>query len=148
MEYLQRLSEYTMWANRLWLEYTYSFTTTEDYLTRLVSHVYLAEQAWFQRIRGEDVDKEVFRTRTRDELLGLAELHRLRYSEVLEGNLDRILKYRRFNGEEYESRLSEIVLHLFTHGSHHRGQMAAYASQKAARGAPVTDFIAFSRTLG
>jgi uncharacterized damage-inducible protein DinB len=144
MEHLQRLATYTVWANRSWLDFVYGSAPTDEYLTRLVSHLYLAEQAWFQRIRGQDVNKEVFKTRAKEELLALATLHPQRYADVLAGDLDLVLKYRRFNGDEYESSLGDIVLHLFTHGSHHRGQLATYASQKSL-GAPVTDFITYSR---
>lgn len=147
MEYLQRLAEYTLWANRTWLDFVYDSNRDDGYLARLVSHVYLAEQAWFQRIHGEEVDKEVFRTREKDELLALAGLHSRRYTQILDADLSRILKYRRFNGDEYESPLSEILLHLFTHGAHHRGQMASYASQKSLA-APATDLITFSRGQG
>ncbi|MBI5095944.1 MAG: DUF664 domain-containing protein [Candidatus Hydrogenedentes bacterium] len=144
MEYLQRLAAYTSWANRLWLDFAYDTAQEEGYLTRLVSHVYLAERVWFQRIRGEATDKDVFKTQTKVELLDLADQHLHRYSDVLSSDLRRVLTYRRFTGDEYESALSDILLHLFTHGSHHRGQMASYASQKKL-GPPNTDLITFSR---
>jgi DinB family protein len=45
-------------------------------------------------------------------------------------------------GEEYQSPVSDILLHLSLHGTHHRGQMATYVSGKGAK--PInTDYIQY-----
>jgi hypothetical protein len=58
------------------------------------------------------------------------------------GNLERVIAYKRFTGEEYQSPVADILLHLALHGAHHRGQMATYVSSKGAK--PFnTDFVQF-----
>jgi uncharacterized damage-inducible protein DinB len=146
MNHLQRLVKYTNWANQLWLEFVLEKAPTDEYLTRMMSHILLAENIWFQRIYGEELDSEVFRTREKDELLGLAERNPRRYAEILTSDLERIVAYRKLNGEAMESRVSDILMHLVTHGNHHRGQMATYAS-KEKLGAPTTDYINYTRQL-
>lgn len=144
MNQLQLLIAHSNWANRAWLEFTFGDAQGEAHLTRLISHIYLAEQVWFQRIHGEEVDKDVFRTRTQDGLRGLMTRHESRFAEVAAGDLNRVVAFRRFDGEALELTVQEILLHLITHGAHHRGQMAASASQSQFA-PPRTDYIAFSR---
>ncbi len=145
MQTLDRLIAYTSWANKAWLDFAFSAGAADPYFAAMISHIYLAEQVWFQRVHNEPLDSDVFATKTKEELLHLATRHDSRYAEILADDLDRTIAYRRFNGEAHESVLSDILLHLITHGAHHRGQMATAAS-KAKLPFPTTDFINYSRT--
>ncbi len=147
MNQLQRLILHSDWANRTWLEFTFGDAGGEAYLARIISHVYLAEQVWFQRIYGEEVDKDIFTTRTPDELRELMTSHQSRYADIAVRDLNRIIAFRRFTGEALESTIQDILLHLITHGAHHRGQMAAFASQSQLV-PPNTDYLTFSRLSG
>lgn len=128
----------------MWLDFIVRDAASDTRLTGMISHIYLAEQAWFQRIFDEDVYPGVFETRSAAELTAMAETHEGRYAYVLERDLDRIIAYKRFNGDPYETPLGDILLHLVTHSSHHRGQMATHASREKLS-FPTTDFINFSR---
>ena len=64
------------------------------------------------------------------------------YNEILKESLDRVIPYKRFTGEEYQSPVADILLHLTLHGAHHRGQMATYVSSKGMK--PInTDFVQY-----
>ena len=66
--------------------------------------------------------------------------HAALYRELLVGNLDRVISYKRFTDEVYQSPVSDILLHLTLHGAHHRGQMATCVSKQGKP--PInTDFI-------
>lgn len=145
MQTLNSLVSYTTWANRTWLDFIFRDAASDAWLTGMISHIYLAEQAWFQRIYDEEVYPGVFEMRTGPELIAMAKLHEDRYAQVLQGDLDRIIAYKRFNGEAYETPLGDILLHLITHGAHHRGQMATHASREKLA-FPTTDFINYSRS--
>ena len=68
--------------------------------------------------------------------------HQRVYAEFLNGDLGRVIDYTRFTGERYQSPVSDILLHLTLHGTHHRGQMAINVSGKGLK--PInTDFIQF-----
>jgi uncharacterized damage-inducible protein DinB len=128
----------------LWLDAVFNEATPDSWLVRMLSHIYLAEQVWFQRIYGQPTDSDVFATKSRADLSELAGRHEVRYAEVLVGDLDRAIAYKRFNGDAYETPLGDILLHLVTHGAHHRGQMASHASREKLP-FPATDYINFSR---
>lgn len=57
---------------------------------------------------------------------------------------DREIAYRNSAGQELRSRVSDVLVHVALHGSHHRGQLALLA--RAAGNAPaLTDYIVFVR---
>ncbi len=145
MKGLEQLVAYTCWANRAWLDFVHSHAAKDDYLTMMISHIYLAEQIWFQRVYGEETRNDVFSTLTKAELQELAPRNVERYAEQLESDLERTLQYKRLNGEPMESSILDILNHLVTHGSHHRGQMARHASQAGLK-APETSYITYART--
>jgi len=128
----------------MWLDFIVRDAASDTRLTSLISHIYLAEQVWFQRIFDEDVYPGIFETKSAAELITMAETHEGRYAYVMERDLDRIIAYKRFNGDPYETPLGDILLHLVTHSSHHRGQMATHASREKLP-FPTTDFINYSR---
>ncbi|GMV99702.1 MAG: hypothetical protein AMXMBFR84_08410 [Candidatus Hydrogenedentota bacterium] len=144
MNSLKPLTEYTCWANRTWLDFTFGGAANDEYLRKMISHVYLAEQIWFQRILGEPLRTDVFSVLTKEELDALSPRMEARYDEILDTDLSRVLKYTRLNGEPLESQIGDILHHLVTHGSHHRGQMARHASQLGIQ-PPETSFIGFTR---
>ena len=111
-----------------------------------MSHILLGEQAWFQRIAGEEPDREIWKTLHVPELRAMHDKHSGIYENVLR-ETNRVIAYRRFTGEAYQSPVADIFLHLILHGTHHRGQMATYASSKGVKPI-VTDFIQFCRVKG
>ena len=145
MNGLERLVAYTCWANGAWLDFVHPHAAHDEYLTMLISHIHLAEQVWFQRVYGEENRKDVFSTLPEGEVRAIAAVNQERYVEQLDSDLDRVVAYRRLNGEPLESSLLDILNHLVTHGSHHRGQMARYASQAGLK-APDTSYITYTRT--
>jgi uncharacterized damage-inducible protein DinB len=147
MDNLKRLVAYTEWGNRTWLDFIHAHAPDDAYLTLMISHVYLAERVWFQRIYGEETRNDVFTTASHAELEALAPVLKQRYQELLAGDLARVVEYKRFDGEAMASEIADILNHLVTHGSHHRGQMARYASQQLGIKPPETSYIMFSRML-
>ncbi|MEX0928985.1 MAG: DinB family protein [Balneolales bacterium] len=144
MEYLNKLVQYTLWANRSWMLFISKEMEQDEYLLKIVSHILLSEQAWFQRISGVKVNRSIWKPLALNELSELQETHRSEYRLLMEQDPGRIISYQRFSGEAGRSALSDILMHLTTHGAHHRGQMAAYASARGVQ--PVnTDFIRYSR---
>jgi hypothetical protein len=61
------------------------------------------------------------------------------HEEYLRGSLDRMIAYKRFTGE-YQSPVTDILLHLTLDGAYQRGQMATYVSSTGTT--PInTDFV-------
>ncbi|HMR56073.1 MAG TPA: DinB family protein, partial [Cyclobacteriaceae bacterium] len=58
----------------------------------------------------------------------------------------RVLKYKNYVGDYYETNVEQIMIHLVNHGSYHRGQVAMLLRQKGYE--PVnTDYITYDRVL-
>jgi len=107
-----------------------------------MSHILLGEQAWFDRIRGNQPNPNIWEALTIAALWEEQDKNRNSYSKITNGDLDRIIRYKRFTGEEYQSPVADILLHLTLHGAHHRGQMATYVSSKGMK--PINaDFIQY-----
>ena len=91
---------------------------------------------------GEEPDRDIWKLMSVLELHEMHSEHRHVYDDLLVGNLERVIAYKRFTGEEYQSPVADILLHLALHGAHHRGQMATYVSSKGAK--PInSDFVQF-----
>ena len=145
MTSLVKLTEYSIWANDMWIGCIESDFPRDQYLLMRMGHILLGEQAWFQRVAGEEPDRNIWRLMIIPELREMHQLHRGVYRNLLSGgdeSLERRLAYKRFTGEEYQSPVADILIHLGAHAVHHRGQMATYVSSKGT--SPInTDFIQF-----
>ena len=146
MTHLTKLIDHCMWANEAWIGFVEDNFGSDDYLLTRMSHILLGQQAWFQRIAGEEPDRQVWKTMRVPELRALHEKHSGIYESVL-CETNRVVAYRRFTGEEYQSPVADILLHLTLHGTHHRGQMSTYASGKGVKPI-ITDFIQFCLVKG
>jgi len=51
-------------------------------------------------------------------------------NELNEGDLDKALSYTNFKGESHNKRLGDLLLHVFLHQVHHRGQVTTLLSQE------------------
>lgn len=146
MDILDRLVAYTNWANSVWLDFVFDHAPHDDYLRLMISHIVLAEQIWFQRVYAEPTRSDVFATLDKPDLTEIAEACCARYREQLASDLSRSIAYRKLNGEAQKSSCQDILSHLVTHGSHHRGQMAYYAARNGMN-APETSYITYTRAL-
>lgn len=50
--------------------------------------------------------------------------------ELTNNDLDRLLSYKNFKNEQHNKRLGDVVLHVFLHQIHHRGQVTTLLSQE------------------
>jgi uncharacterized damage-inducible protein DinB len=147
MKPLSKAVQHCVWANGCWIDFVASTNASDHYVVTRISHILLGEQAWFQRIAGEPLDHDIWRAMTVDQLRAMHRRHEEIYNALLQSDLDRIIGYQRFTGEKYQSSISDIVLHLATHGAHHRGQLAAHIGARGER-PPKTDFVQFCIVKG
>ena len=140
---LKRLHAHREWANQRILDWVSALPHSDEYFLKMLSHILLAEETWLRRMRGE-VAREVWQILPMEELNGLRESNDAGWREVLQTDLSRNLKYRRFDNVEAESIVSDLAIHVCTHGVYHRGQIAAHAATLGLH-CPPTDFIVFAR---
>ena len=71
---------------------------------------------------------------------------RLLVSSLASANeLDRVLRYRTFSGEEMESAFSQMLQHVVNHATYHRGQVTTMLRQLGAPAPKPQDLIRFYR---
>jgi len=140
---LSTLVRHTVWANAKWIALLGGCPAPPAELLRIMSHVLLGEQAWFQRLAEDTPDRDIWRTLSPGALLDMHAQHARRYRALLDADLDRIVEFVRFTGEHGRSSVRDILVHLALHGAHHRGQLAARATAYGLS-FPNTDLIAFN----
>ena len=114
----------------------------------LYCHVLGAEHVWLARLRQERPAVPVWPRLSLDEAAALADEVHDGFDRFLASlgpdELDRDVTYTNSAGQEFTSRIEDILVHVAMHGSYHRGQVAMLIRDGGGTPAP-TDFIAFVR---
>lgn len=147
IDQLHRLFDHLEWANRRALEAARDPENEEA--LRLLSHLLACEQLWLERIKtGDSSGREIWPDLSFGDCEKLLEQNLEAYRRLLdslsEEDVDREISYRDSKGREFDTPLGEILLHVFLHGTYHRGQIAIRLRDGGDE--PVnTDFITFVR---
>ena len=62
-----------------------------------------------------------------------------------EHQLDHVFQYQNLKGEQFKQPIFQMLLHVFNHGTYHRGQLVNILRQLGVEKIPRTDFIDWSR---
>jgi uncharacterized damage-inducible protein DinB len=142
MSELETWVRYSNWANGAWIGFLESHLPEDSAARQRLGHIFLGEQAWFQRILAEPLDRDIWRLLSFDEIRDLHARHARIYQDLLSADLDRLVPFTRFTGEQGAAAVRHILSHLVTHGVHHRGQLATH-TVKAGLMPVNTDFMEF-----
>jgi uncharacterized damage-inducible protein DinB len=157
----RQLADYNRWANlRI---YGAALEMPEEQYRRptgvffgslhgTLNHLLLADRIWLKRLTGtgEHPDRlDTILYDDREELLcaRIAEDDRLQelVGSYEDADLTRTISYQTTSGKPYSQPLQDILLHLFNHQTHHRGQAHACCSIVTGREPPMLDLLAFQR---
>ncbi|WP_141995144.1 DinB family protein [Bacillus sp. B4EP4a] len=149
MENIQKMYEHLNWANQRILETLQSIEDKNQEVSRLFSHILLAEKVWMTRLRGLDssrlpiwseVDIEVCAELVMQNKESLTTF----LTNLSNTDLDKLISYTNSKGKEFKNSVRDILTHVALHGQYHRGQIN---SRLRADGfEPVNiDFITFVR---
>jgi uncharacterized damage-inducible protein DinB len=157
----QQLAAYNRWANA-WLYATALAMPNEAYrrpvgvffdsLHGTLNHLLLTDRVWLKRLTGEGehpnrLDAILFEDRRELTRARLAEDSRLiaLIEQYDEAALAGRVTYVTTSGKPQEQVLADILLHLFNHQTHHRGQGQACCSILPEAEPPSLDLLAFQR---
>jgi uncharacterized damage-inducible protein DinB len=159
-EILIQLSAYHVWANQLLLDainqlpeekqkqkVPSSFKTL--YTTLL--HMYDAESIWWQRMKLQErvsIPSENFGGDLKE--LGSSLLHQNKqWNEWITNanahQLEHVFHYQNSKKEQFRQPIYQMLIHVFNHGTYHRGQLVNILRQLGVEKIPRTDFIDWSR---
>ncbi|TMK42145.1 MAG: damage-inducible protein DinB [Alphaproteobacteria bacterium] len=157
----RQLADYNHWANRRL--YAVALEMPDEQYRRptgvffgslhgTLNHLLLTDLIWLKRLTGEGehpdrLDAILFEDRKDLARARMAEDARLikvigGYSEA---DLDKTVSYRTMSGQPHQQPLREILLHLFNHQTHHRGQAHACCSILTGTEPPSLDLLQFQR---
>ncbi len=148
---LQKLCAYNTWANSLVLEALKKISTSQTdkvpaQCLTLLSHIADAQVIWINRIKGIQIAVGVWQNQDLETCREMLQQSSSQLQEmILKGDsLDRLISYTRLSGEAYENTVSDILLHVFNHGTYHRAQIAMELRINGLE--PInTDYILFVR---
>ena len=160
-EHFKLLAAYNRWANaRLYaaaldlsdLSYRLQTGVYFGSLHGTLNHLLLTDRLWLKRLTGEgdhpnDLDAILYEDRIELTKARIAEDNRLvevtgKYDETA---LSSLFSYRTTSGMPQSQVLADILLHLFNHQTHHRGQAHACLSILTGGEPPSLDLLAFQR---
>jgi uncharacterized damage-inducible protein DinB len=147
-EYFTKLFAHMEWADRRALESLRAMSAPPPKTVELMAHILGAERTWLSRIDGVSSPIPVWPQLTLDEIGRLLGENVDGYKRLLSGmssaRLQEPIAYRTSAGDQFTSTVEDILTQVVTHGSYHRGQIAAQV--RAAGGNPnPTDYIAYIR---
>jgi len=159
-ELLQQYAAFNLWANQRLFEcigklseeqarqeITSSFTS----VYKTLQHIWLAEEAWWKRLKlveQIELESEKF-TGTCGDLMKKLEKQSTEWSDwvhnATEAQLCHVFAYQNTKREQFKQPVNEVLVHVFNHGTYHRGQLVTMLRQLGVEKIPGTDFILFSR---
>ena len=117
-----------------------------------LNHLLLTDRMWLKRLTGEGEHPEKLDSIIYDDLNALAHARAIEdqrlinYVEAVdEALLARKVKYSNSSGRMFEQPLFEVLLHVFNHQTHHRGQAHTILSILTKAEPPVLDLLAMQR---
>ena len=159
-EILSQLSAYHIWANQLLLDVINQLPEEKQkqevpssfrslYTTLL--HMLDAESIWWQRMKLQERiqrPSENFNGTAKE--LGSILLHQNKqWNEWIvaanDHQLQHVFQYQNSKREQFKQPIYQMLLHVFNHGTYHRGQLVNILRQIGVEKIPGTDFIYWSR---
>jgi len=159
-EILSQFAAYNIWANQKLLEIVLNLSEEQQKkelpssfknLYTTVLHMWDAESAWWQRMKLQErivVPSENFNGTMKDVCNGLLQQNQQWQDWVdsaSEPLLEHVFQYYNSKKEHFKQPLFQMLLHVFNHGTYHRGQLVNMLRQLGVEKIPQTDFIVWSR---
>ena len=149
--YFINLFGYDRYANKLINNCLTACDSAE--VVKLMAHLLAAQQIWLNRCNGvsnpnivlwPDWNADIFEKTIEDN--HTAWMNFLDKAEP--GDFEKIIFYKNSKGDDFESKLTDILTHIINHGTHHRSQAGQHLKLAGLEQLPVTDYIFYLRNKG
>src|SRR5262249_37089159 len=118
-----------------------------------LNHLLLTDRLWLKRLTGvgEELPNQLnaILFEDRKELADARATEDKRIIDVVEGYQDvdliKMIKYANTSGKQFEAPLSDLLMHVFNHQTHHRGQAHSCLSILTGKEPPSLDLLAMQR---
>jgi len=152
--------DYSAWASQRMLgaasklteeELSRDFKTADKNVAGTLAHAFAADRAWLGRIQGNppstfinDNDRQL--DFLQQEWPALQQRWKQWAAPLSDQDVLAKVSYKDLKGNQYETALWQILLHVVNHATHHRGQASGFL-RAMGHTPPPLDLIAFYRTL-
>ena len=160
-DHFRQFADYNHWANRRLYaaalalpDETYRRPTGVFFgsLHGTLNHLLLTDRIWLKRVTGEGEHPSQLNAILYDERCALARARMAEDARLIdvikrysEDDLRGIVSYQTMSGVPFRQELGQILLHLFNHQTHHRGQAHACCSILTGSEPPSLDLLQFQR---
>ena len=159
-ELLSQTAAYNVWATQKLLEVINvlpeekqkaELPSSFSSLYKTVLHMWDAESIWWQRMKMHErliIPSENFNGSMQDVsngLLAQSQLWKEWVDNASEMALEHVLQYYSTKKELFKNPVGQVALHVFNHGTYHRGQLVNMLRQLGVEKIPQTDFIIWTR---
>jgi uncharacterized damage-inducible protein DinB len=159
-ELLQQLAAYNIWANQRIMEVIVALPKEKQLaevpgsfnsIYKTILHMWDAEIAWWQRMKLQEriiMPSENFNGSIKDIGNGLMQQSNQWLGWISSASdiaLDHVFQYQNSKKEQFKQPIYQMLLHVFNHGTYHRGQLINMLRQLGIEKLPQTDFIVWSR---
>ena len=160
-ELLQQYASYHLWANGLLLDAVDQLPAGQQHrelassfnsFYKTILHIWDAESVWWQRMKLQErisLPSELFAGTVKD-LIGSLLQQNMQWQDWISNAQEHMLQhefiYQNSKKESFKQPVYQMLLHLFNHGTYHRGQIVSMLRQVGVEKIPQTDFIVWSRT--
>ena len=157
---LQQYAAYNIWANQRIFDCINNLADDQinreipssfSSIYKTVLHMWVAEDAWWQRIK---LAEQIVPTGDNfkgsfSELKNKINQQSATWQDWVDGatetQLAHVFAYQNSKKELFKQPVYEMLVHLFNHGTYHRGQIVTLLRQLGVDKIPPTDFIVFCR---
>ncbi len=159
-EILSQYATYNIWANKELLKVILSLNKEQQQQTiessfnsiqKTIAHVWDAESIWWQRLK---LQEQITRpSETENLTIEIIATHWQQQSNQWEAwvhnandvQLNHVFAYQNTKREQFKQPVWQMLLHLFNHGTYHRGQLVTMLRQVGVTPIPATDFGMWAR---
>lgn len=144
--YFVKLFDYNLWANKAFIAVLEQQTFTDPKILTLLSHTANAQIIWLDRVNGKVSQTAVWEEYALPEAIELLMKGSHDWINMLKNldDLDLSIGYHNSKGVSFSSPITDILVHVANHGTHHRGQIATLLRVEGIS-PPASDFIFFCR---
>lgn len=147
IEHLRRLFAYDDWANGRTMAALE--TAGSDKSRRIVAHILITQQEYFERLDGKDsTGFDFWPDLSLDECAQLARTANENFKRLLDGAddsvLERVASYKTSEGVPYKNTYRDLLTHVLLHSSIHRGNIVLKMREEGLE-PPEIDYILYLR---
>lgn len=157
---LEQLAAYNFWANERLLKVALSKdeSLVEKHVASSFSNIYTtflhiwdAESIWWQRMRLHEqliIPSKAFNptmSEVGNGLLAQSKQWQQWVKQASPKQIEHVFAYQNSKKEQFKQPVYEVLMHLFNHGTYHRGQIVTQLHGCGVEAIPSTDFIVFTR---